>query len=92
MSDWIDPLGARLILHAIHVRQMALKTAYKHKQARNPASRTAAKMMARSEELHEISALIHAVLRPGVELRPHKDLVNVPGRRELIKALGGTID
>jgi hypothetical protein len=87
MSGWIDPLGTRALHRFIQAEQHRLEPLIAEGYRRWPKSRKLSKLRARYDELGKLHALIQAVERPGIELLPYKELVNVRDRHDLIDAL-----
>jgi len=83
LTGWIDPLGLRALRKEILGSMKRLRVRADDQGRDYPKSRTAARYRARYGELARVLELIRRVQRPGIELRPHKALVNAdPDRRK----------
>ena len=88
MSGWIDPLGVRALYRFVQAEQLRLLQRIEEQSRLHPDGRRVARYRARYAELGRVQALIQGVERPGLELRPHKALVNQhPDRPDLIRAI-----
>jgi len=90
MSGWIDPLGVRALYRFVQAEQLRLLGLIAEQGRLHPDGRRVARYRARYAQLCRVQALIQGVERPGLELRPHKALVNQhPDRPDLIRAIDG---
>lgn len=93
MTGWIDPLGLNALYHFIQEEQGRLTERAARQDECFPKSRLGARYHARVSELGRMMTLIQALQRPGHELEPYKELVNLHADRpDIVRAIADSAD